>query len=223
LAEQGLEAERIAEDEPRTETGNGFRGRRSRERAAARTELTRKRQGRPGFRWGSISGGFGAARQQSPASSEAGAPETMSWPFVRARKRQGWRAMVAVEAGQPAGASPFETRCSRRPASAGDGGRSGSLVRRAAQAAGAGGNLTPGGTTPARAGGILGSVFAPELTRRDCMEEQQRGGRRAAGTRYRLPARTDSEGKVRTAGMVLVHPDGASSNRRAEVRGPETQ
>jgi hypothetical protein len=132
-----------------------------------------------------------------------------------ARKRR-WRAMVAVEVRETGRSIPIRDAMWSLALSLGRDGAFG-VKRRStvAQAADRSGPEGPGGTKFAQADGILGTVFvAPVLTRRDCMEEQRRGGKGPRGRGTGCRRGQTPKGKC-TARKVLVHPDGAPSNRRA--------
>lgn len=153
---------------------------------------------RSGVSLGVDTGGTAVARQQGPASSEAGAPGSTFWPFVRARKRQGWRAMVAVEV-RATGRSipirdamlslplPMAGRWRLRCEASFDGRASG----------GARWTLGPRGDEVCASGrdpwhGVVRTRADPARWHGGATAR----GQRAAGTRYRLPMRTDSEGKL---------------------------
>jgi len=198
-----------------------FLGQAKSERAAARTGLSRKRQRRPGFRWGSILGGFVVARQQSPASSEAGAPETIHWPFVRARKRQGWRAMVAVEDRATGRSIPIRDAMQSPPCFGRDRWQEGKPRSTGCASGRSGREPHPRGDEACASGR---DPWLGVRTRAD--PERLHGRATARGQKGRgdaEPAAGEDElrREIRTAGTVLVHPEGATSNRRAGGERPE--
>lgn len=156
-AEQGLEAEQLAEDEPRTWTGNGARGRRvenaplpGRDDCASGREVWGFAGGRAGRRWG----------RKIPEPSLFGGRSTRfdSLALRTARKRRR-RAMVAVEVRATGRSIPIrDAMQSLFCRKAGDGALGVKPWSTAAQAADRGGPYGPGGTKSAQADGILGTV-----------------------------------------------------------------
>jgi hypothetical protein len=158
---------------------------------------------------------------QSPASSEAGAPGSIPLALRTGAQAPGGGRWWLWRSGQPAGASPFETRCGRRPASAGqrrfrceasvDGRASG----------GSGVTLGPRGDEVRVSG--RDPWHGDDRIRADPLRPHGRAtvrGQRAAGTRYQLPARTDSEGKPHCGEWDGTTQNGAPSNRRARGGQP---